>query len=459
MGTVKIINGKVPNFDKMILEEKDILIEDGKITDLGLVNVETDVTIDAKGRIVSPGFIDIHMHEETIEDLDDPYFTSYYELLMGATTCVAGNCGNNRQSVKEFSEFIEKNGSPVNYLSFIGHNFLRRQVGIEDRYRAATDEEIEKMKELVKENIPLGIVGISYGIEYSPGIDFHELIELAKGLDSKDYLLSAHYRNDGEKSVESIEEMVKISAESGIPMQIAHIGSCSAFGFMKETLDMIKKYREDGADIMADCYPYDAFATYIGSAVFDDGCFERWEKTYNDILLTGDPLKNVRCDKETFELARKEYPNIIAAAFVMREEEVIEALKAPFVFVGSDSLFRRDMGHPRGAGSFPRVLGKYVREMKELDMVDALWKMTLGPATRLNLSNKGQIKVGMDADITIFDPDTIEDGATYAEPTLPPKGISHVLIDGKIAVENNNVLEGRLGKYIKYERGRYNHER
>ncbi len=454
MGTVKIINGKVPNFDKMTLEEMDILIEDGKIADLGSVKVETDVTIDAKGKIVSPGFIDIHMHEETIEDLEDPYFTSYYELLMGATTCVAGNCGNNRQGVKEFSEFIEKNGSPVNYLSFIGHNFLRRQVGIEDRYRAATNEEIEKMKELVKENIPLGIVGISYGIEYSPGIDFRELVELAKGLDSKDYLLSAHYRNDGEKSVESIEEMVKISTESGIPMQIAHIGSCSAFGFMKETLDMIKKYREDGADIMADCYPYDAFATYIGSAVFDDGCFERWDKTYSDILLTEDPFKNVRCDKETFELARKEYPNIIAAAFVMREEEVIEALKAPFVFVGSDSLFRRDMGHPRGAGSFPRVLSKYVREMKELDIVDALWKMTLGPATRLNLSKKGQIKVGMDADITIFDPETIEDGATYAEPTLPPKGISHVLIDGKIAVENNKVLEGRLGRYIKYERGR-----
>lgn len=454
MGTVKIINGKVPNFDKMTLEEMDILIEDGKIADLGSVKVETDVTIDAKGKIVSPGFIDIHMHEETIEDLEDPYFTSYYELLMGATTCVAGNCGNNRQGVKEFSEFIDKNGSPVNYLSFIGHNFLRRQVGIEDRYRAATNEEIEKMKELVKENIPLGIVGISYGIEYSPGIDFRELVELAKGLDSKDYLLSAHYRNDGEKSVESIEEMVKISTESGIPMQIAHIGSCSAFGFMKETLDMIKKYREDGADIMADCYPYDAFATYIGSAVFDDGCFERWDKTYSDILLTEDPFKNVRCDKETFELARKEYPNIIAAAFVMREEEVIEALKAPFVFVGSDSLFRRDMGHPRGAGSFPRVLSKYVREMKELDIVDALWKMTLGPATRLNLSKKGQIKVGMDADITIFDPETIEDGATYAEPTLPPKGISHVLIDGKIAVENNKVLEGRLGRYIKYERGR-----
>lgn len=453
MTTLKIINGKIPNFDEMKLEEKDVLIKDGKIEKIGKIEEEADQVIDAKGKVVSPGFIDIHMHEEVIEDVEDPYFTSYYELKMGTTTCVAGNCGNNRQSVKEFKDYIDKNGAPVNYLSFIGHNYLRNQVGIDDRYRAATDEEIEKMKELIKETLPLGILGISYGIEYSPGIDFRELVEITKALDSKDYLLSAHYRSDGEKSVESIEEMVKISTESGVPMQIAHIGSCSAFGFMKETLDMIKEYKDKGADVMADCYPYDAFATFIGSAVFDDGCFERWDKTYSDILLTEEPFKNVRCDKEIFEKARKEYPNMIAAAFVMREEEVIEALKAPFVFVGSDSLFRKDMGHPRGAGSFPRVLGRYVREMGELSLIDALWKMTLGPAERLSLSHKGQIKEGMDADITIFDPDTVEDGATFAEPTLPPVGISHVILGGKVAVENNEVKEGRLGRFIKFKKG------
>jgi N-acyl-D-amino-acid deacylase len=453
MTTLKIINGKIPNFDEMKLEEKDVLIKDGKIEKIGKIEEEADQVIDAKGKVVSPGFIDIHMHEEVIENVEDPYFTSYYELKMGTTTCVAGNCGNNRQSVKEFKDYIDKNGAPVNYLSFIGHNYLRNQVGIDDRYRAATDEEIDKMKELIKETLPLGILGISYGIEYSPGIDFKELVEITKALDSKDYLLSAHYRSDGEKSVESIEEMVKISTESGVPMQIAHIGSCSAFGFMKETLDMIKEYKDKGADVMADCYPYDAFATFIGSAVFDDGCFERWDKTYSDILLTEEPMKNVRCDKETFEKARKEYPNMIAAAFVMREEEVIEALKAPFVFVGSDSLFRKDMGHPRGAGSFPRVLGRYVREMGELSLIDALWKMTLGPAERLSLSHKGQIKEGMDADITIFDPDTVEDGATFAEPTLPPVGISHVILGGKVAVENNEVKEGRLGRFIKFKKG------
>lgn len=453
MTTLKIINGKIPNFEEMKLEKKDVLIKDGKIEKIGKINEEADQTIDAAGKIVSPGFIDIHMHEEVIEDEKDPYFTSYYELIMGATTCVAGNCGKNRQGVKEFKEYIDENGCPVNYLSFIGHNYLRDQVGIDDRYRKATDKEIEEMKKLIKESLPYGILGISYGIEYSPGIDFNELVEITKGLDSKDYLLSAHYRSDGEQSIDSIREMVKISTDSGMPMQISHIGSCSAFGFMKETLDMIQEYKDQGADLMADCYPYDAFATFIGSAVFDDGCFERWDKTYSDILLTEEPLKNVRCDKETFEKARKDYPDMIAAAFVMREDEVIEALKAPFVFVGSDALFKKDMGHPRGAGSFPRVLGRYVREMGELDMIDALWKMTLGPAQRLNLYSKGRIKEGMDADITIFDPETVIDGATFAEPTLPPVGISHVILDGKIAVKDNEVVEGRLGKFIKYKKG------
>ncbi len=134
----------------------------------------------------------------------------------------------------------------------------------------------------------------------------------------------------------------------------------------------------------------------------------------------------------------------------MNEYEVIEALKAPFVFVGSDSLFKKDMGHPRGAGSFPRVLSKYVRETEELDIVDALWKMTAGPAERLKLDAKGNIDIGMDADITIFDPDKIEDKADFEKPTLPPCGVEYVIIDGEIVVENNEVLNGRKGKYISY---------
>lgn len=452
MGTLKIVNGKIPNFKEKIFEEKDVFIEDGKIVDIGNVIKQANNTIDAKGCILSPGFIDIHMHEEKIRrDLRDPYFTSYYELKMGVTTCVGGNCGDNRQSVQIFKNYIDDYGAPVNYLSFIGHNYLRNKVGIEDRYRSATKNEIEKMQAIVNEKLSLGILGISYGIEYSPGIDFEELIKMANSLASDDYLLSAHYRNDGDKSVEAIKEMIEVSKETKIPMQISHIGSCSAFGHMKEALNLIKYKKEEGINIMADCYPYSAFASFIGSAVFDDGCFQRWNKTYNNILLTEEPYKNVRCTKEIFHKVRKEYPNMIVAAFVMNEEEIKSAIKSPYVFVASDSTYRKNMGHPRGAGSFPRVLNKYVKG-GELELIDALWKMTKGPADRLKLNYKGEIEIGKDADITIFDMNKIKDKATFENPTLSPEGISHVIIGGEIAVHNNKILKGRLGQFIKYNK-------
>ncbi|GAU77839.1 amidohydrolase family protein [Fusibacter sp. 3D3] len=464
--TLKIINGSIPNFNTMALEKKDIIIQNGKIVWVGSDEVppvlkDTVETIDAKGKIVSPGFIDIHMHEETFDTESvnplntlkaDDYFASYYELKMGVTTCVAGNCGNNRQSVSEFKAKIEREGAPVNYMTFLGHNYLRQAVGIEDRYRAANSQEIGKMQTLIQENLRHGIVGLSFGIEYSPGIAFDEMVALANTLPDKAYLLSAHFRKDADGAVDSIEELIKLSRLTGYPMQISHIGSCSAYGSMKASLDLIERNRQDGVDVMADCYPYDAFATYIGSAVFDEGCFERWNRDHTAILLTEDPYKNIRCDEALFNRVRASHPNMIVAAFVMNEAEVIEAIKAPFVFVGSDSLYKRDQGHPRGAGTFPRVLSKYVRASHALDLVPALWKMTAGPAERLKLKNKGVIEIGKDADLVIFDLDQMDDLATFSEPTLAPKGIEYVIINGEIAVKANTVLKNRLGQYVPYNK-------
>lgn len=451
LNTLKIVNGFIPDFKEKKLVQKDIYIQDGKIAELGTVYRDADITIDAEQKIVSPGFIDIHMHEETLDlSGNDPYYSAYYELMMGVTTCIAGNCGNNRQDLSGFKGYIDSHGSPVNYMSFIGHNYLRNLVGVDDRYRASNNTEIENMNSVIRKERDNGIIGVSYGIEYSPGISSEEIIGITKGLETGEYLLSAHFREDGERSVESISELIQVHKETSIPMQISHIGSCSAYGFMGESLELIANSRQDGCDITADCYPYDAFATYIGSAVFDDGCFYRWNKEYKDILLTEKPYQNTRCTKELFEKVRKEYPDMIAAAFVMNEYEVIEALKSPFVYVGSDSLFKKDMGHPRGAGSFPKVISKYVREMKALDIIDALWKMTAGPAERLKLDKKGSIDIGMDADLTVFDFDRIEDRADFEKPTLPPDGIEYVILDGKIVVKNNKILNGREGKFIKY---------
>ncbi len=443
----------MPDFNNKTLVQKDILIKDGVIEEIGNVQKEGNETIDATDKIVSPGFIDIHMHEEEIDPTEkDPFFIAYYELMMGVTTCVAGNCGANRQSVDDFIKFIQKHQSPVNYMTYLGHNYLRNRVGIDDRYRAATEKEILDMEKLVAEKNDSGIVGLSYGIEYSPGSETEEIVRLAKNLNSDKYLLSAHFRSDVERSVESIQELIDISSMAKLPMQIAHIGSCSAYGYMEKSLKTIENARNNGSDVLADCYPYDAFGTFIGSAAFDEGCFEKWNRTYSDILFTEEPFKNQRATKETFYKARTEYPDMIAIAFVMNEEEIIRALQAPFVFVGSDGVYRKNSGHPRGAGSFPKVLSRYVREMKRLDMVDALWKMTLGPAQRLRLFDRGEIKVGNVADITIFNPETIKDNASFEHPTLPPDGIDYVILNGEVAVKDKHVVNGRLGKFIKYNK-------
>lgn len=452
---MKILNGSIPDFNSMDFKKVDIGIRDGKIVEIetpGNLKGSYDNEVDVKGMVVSPGFIDIHMHEEVLGDTTDgdDFDIANRMLLMGATTCVGGNCGNNRQTVEEFFDFIDKNGAPVNYLEFTGHNFLRAEVGIDDRYRAAKAEEIEKMGELLRKDIlEHGAIGLSFGLEYSPGITLDEILSLLDYVKDLDIILSAHFRKDAKYAIESIKELVEISRRTGKPMQISHLGSCSAYGMMDESLNLIQSARDEGLDITADCYPYDAFSTYIGSAVFDEGCFELWNKTYKDILLTEEPYKGVYCDEELFYKVREEHPQMIVVAFVMNEDEVVNAIKAPFVYVASDGLYRRGQGHPRGAGTFPRVLGKYSRDDKELSLIEAIKKMTIDPANRLNLKSKGTIEINKDADFVIFDPDKIIDKADFINPITPPEGISYVIINGKIAVKDNEMIEKRLGKAIK----------
>ncbi|WP_432666831.1 amidohydrolase family protein [Wukongibacter baidiensis] len=451
MYSLKIINGKIFDFESDSEKICDIGIKDGKITCVGNCSGPAEIEIDVEGKVVSPGFIDIHMHEELISDTSDgdDYDIANKMLLMGVTTCVGGNCGNNRQSIARFMGFVDKNGAPVNYLTFIGHNYLRNMVGIDDRYRGATEREISKMQRQISSEIKNGAIGISFGLEYSPGIEYEEVIKLCKHIEDRNIMLSAHYRKDAKYGIDSIREMINISRETKLPMQISHLGSCTAYGMMKESLEVIENAIDNGIDVAADCYPYDAFSTYIGTSVFDEGCFKLWNKSFDSVILTEEPYRGVRCDEKIFYKVRKEYPDMLVVAFVMNEEEVIEAIKSPFVMVASDGVYRRGQGHPRGAGTFPRVLGKYVREMKTLTLIEALKKMTVVPAKRLGFTSKGDIKEGYDADIVIFDPERIIDMADFENPTIKPKGISYVIIDGKIAVRDNEIERSRLGRIIR----------
>ena len=220
---------------------------------------------------------------------------------------------------------------------------------------------------------------------------------------------------------------------------------------MDESLAAINHAMEKNPRLDYDTYPYNAFSTYMGSAVFEDGCIEGWHKDYSDILLTDEPYKDVRCDRETFVKVREEYPDMLAVAFVMNEEEIASAIANKNGMVASDAIINNGNGHPRAAGTFPRVLGKYVREDKALPLIDAIRKMTLEPARRLELSDKGRIEIGCDADITVFNPDTVIDGATFSDLHIQPEGIEYVFIGGNMAMDHKKTVDGRLGRFISYK--------
>ncbi|WP_129599166.1 amidohydrolase family protein [Anaerophilus nitritogenes] len=449
MSTIKIINGKIPDFNQRKFVQKDIFIQKGKIVEIGQIHKEAKKVIDAQNKIVSPGFIDIHMHEENLRAENYNYDITNYMLNMGVTTCAGGNCGLSMTPLVDFISFVKKTGAPTNYVMFTGYNTLREEAGYNNRYTSIDSQSIGKIKKLIERDIRAGAAGMSFGIEYTPGISFEEIVEASQAIPNDDYLLSAHYRYDEARSKESIEEMIEIAKYTKIPFQISHLGSAAAFGFMDDCLDTIRKARNNKIDIMADSYPYEAFCTHIGSAVFDEGCLDRWHKDYNDLLLTQHPYKNQRCTLEIFQDARKNYPNILTVAFTMNKEEVIQALKEPFIIIASDGIYTNGQGHPRGAGTFPRVLGHFVREKNAMELIDALEKMTKLPAQRLKLFHKGEIKEGMDADITIFDHQTIIDTASFDRPILKAQGIDYVLINGKISIENGVVIDHRNGTIIK----------
>lgn len=431
-----------------ISSKLNIAFEDGKITEVSENILVGDKVIDASGLYVTPGFIDSHMHEDPVEN--DEIKVNIFEkmLRMGVTTAIGGNCGVGvDNNIKEYLDIVDK-GIPVNYGTFLPHEILRNYIGANDRYESLESRDIEKMyqygKNLIRDN---GLLGISFGLEYIPGIEFNELVTLA-GL-GKNKIVSAHLRYDGEEVFEALDEFLQIGKYVKTHLQISHIGSMAGYGQMKRFLAAVDESREKGLDIACDCYPYTAFSTHIGSAVFDDGYVEKHGADYSYIEVVEGKYKGSRCSKELFEKLRAESPDTLVAGHLMVEDDIRAALKYPASVVISDGILGADgNGHPRAAGSFPRFLAKYVRDEKLISLEDGIKKITSQPAQILGIS-KGSLEVGADADITIFSLDELKDNADFNDSGRAPDGIYYVIVNGNIAVEKNKILNSKGGHSIR----------
>lgn len=447
-----IYGGTVIDPSNRVFSKLNVLIEDGKITEVSKRMPEADRKINAEGKIVCPGFVDIHMHEDPVGGdgrivLDDKTAIFNCSLRQGVTTAIGGNCGINLYDPGDYLDIVDKFGTPVNVGMFAGHAYFREQNGGSDKYAPVSDEIKEKMAAGIARALERGCVGVSYGIRYVPGIDRDEMLKTAAPCKKGSRLIAAHIRSDAEEVYAAAEELLETGKALGIPTQVSHIGSMAGFGQMEKFLNMVDEYKMGGLDVCCDCYPYYAFSTHLGSTTYDDGWLDRYGCDYSVVELCEGKYKGQRCTKEIFDEVRRDDPMCITVCHVMKESDVDMAFSHPAVMLGSDGIFNAGQGHPRAAGAFPRFISEFVRTGK-VGLYNAIDMMTSMPARRLGIE-KGTLSVGSDADIVVFDYEKIRDRATFSEPALPPKGIDYVIIAGEIAAENGEVLRYDLGKSIR----------
>ena len=431
----------------------NLLLADGRVTAVTAEEPEADRVIDAAGRVVCPGFLDMHMHEDPVEAdgtiYADPERSIFRCMLrMGVTTAVAGNCGENQYHPADYLDIVDRDGTPVNVAMLAGHGWFRAQAGAADKYAPASATQIETMANAITESLRRGCIGVSYGIRYIPGMDEIELRLTALPAAAAHKVVAAHIRDDAEAVFGATREFLDGCAPLGVPLEVSHIGSMAGFGQMERFLTLIDAYRMNGMDVMCDCYPYDAFSTGIGETTYDPGWLERYGCGYDVVELVEGKYKGQRCTQAIFEEMRRDHPEYMTICYVMQQEDVDLAFHHPGVMIGSDGTLSAGQGHPRAAGAFPRVLGRYVRAGK-LTLDDAIARMTSMPAKHLGLDRKGTLRVGADADVVIFDPETILDCATFADPLVSPVGIDYVLIGGEPALDHGKIVCANAGRAVR----------
>ena len=445
-----INNGFIIDPKNKIYSKLNLFIENGKIIEISNNKLQGDVIIDADGLIVTPGFIDIHMHEDDYDEKNDIFKINTFENMvkMGVTTAIGGNCGAGPKEPGIYLDAVDRLGIPLNFGLLVPHEILRKKVNEKDKYRKASKENISKMRDMAKEYLDKGCLGISFGIRYTPGITKEELLYVSEAAKKDNKMVAAHIRDDAQYVIPSAMEFIEVGKQFGVPIQFSHIGSMGAYGQMEQLLSLFDYYKAKGIDIGSDCYPYNAFSTGLGETTYDEGFLDRYNTIYNSIEISRGKYRGQRLTEDLFFKLRKTNPELSTIAYVMKEEEVDMAITHPDVCIGSDGALRDFQGHPRASGTFPRFIKKYVKEKKLLNLYQAIEKMTYLTAKRAGIK-KGSLGINDDADINIFNFEELEDRATFKQPALPPKGLKYVIVGGKVAIKNNKMINDKLGKSIR----------
>src|SRR5882672_2737163 len=395
-------------------------------------------TIDARGGglVVAPGFIDLHAHGQTAE-------TYRYYALDGVTTALELELG----TADVAAWYHEREGGErINYGVSIGHIKVRMAVmhdsgtwmPVSDgAYRAASPAQTGEIAQRIQIGLSEGAVSIGAGFPYTPAATRAELLAVFRVAATNKTPIHVHIR----PSLEGLEEALSLAGETGAALHVVHINSAG----LAETpvmLRMISDARAHGRDVTTEAYPYDAGMTEIQSATIQDVYRSASDERLAELEWAG---TGERLNRASFE----RYTRIGGPVVVHTntEQMVVVAIKSPRTIIASDAYWQNGTGHPRTTGTFARVLGRYVRENHSLSLMDAIRKMTLMPAQRLEarvpaMRQKGRLRVGADADITIFDPATVVDRSTYREPSLAPVGIQHVIVNGVSVVANDRAVDG-----------------
>lgn len=495
---IVILNGTVHVGDGAAGKATDVGIVGDQIVELGdLKSAKAKTVIDAKGMAVSPGFIDLHAHLDPIMELSD----CESHIRQGVTTALGGPDGRGPWPFAAYLDSLKKIGTGLNVGYLMGHNQVRKNV-MQLENRDPTSEELEEMKSQIDLAMEEGAFGISTGLKYLPGTfsKVEEVIALSRVAADKGGFYTSHLREEGLGLLAGVREAIVISEQAEIPVVLTHhkVVGKPMWGASKKTLALVDSARRAGLDIMIDQYPYTASHTGISILIpnwAQAGGREEFAKRIDDPVLRdsikkqilfniindrgGSDLKRIQfsrvswkpelegktmhdwCVMEGIEPTLENGADMVIQAqlnggtgtiyHAMDEGDVARIMQHPFTMVASDGRLSepgRGHPHPRAYGTFSRILDKYVRQDKVLTLENAIRKMTSLPAFRMGLDDRGLIKEGYKADISIFDPENVKEMGTFAEPHQYPRGIPWVIVNGQIAVDNGKFIGIKAGEVL-----------